>query len=289
MAIDEKLIAKSLRRRKLINFIMLSLSFFTAMYGVFFLIWILLDVFINGFKFINIDLFVKDPTPPGIEGGGLRHAFVGHFIIIFFAVIIGVPIGIGVGVFFAEYGRFSKFFRFVRSIVDTIVSFPSIVIGTFVYAILVNPVGHFMGISGSLALALLMIPIIAITADEVLRLVPDSFREAAFALGAHRWQVIKDVSLSAAKSGILTGVLLGLARVSGETAPLLFTSFNNSFFTADPLQPMASLTVTMFQYVMGPYEYWHRQAWASALVLIIFTLSFFILARALSLRQQRKK
>ena len=285
----EKRIMKTLRRRKVLNFLMLSLSFLTALSGIIWLVWILADVFINGFKFINLDLFLKDPTPPGIEGGGLRHAFVGHAIIIFLAVLMGVPVGISAGIFFAEYGRFSRFFRTVRSVVDVIVSFPSIVVGTLVYAILVKQVGHFMGVAGSLSLALLMIPVIAITTDEVLKLVPDSLREAGYALGAHRWQVIKEVSLPVAKKGILTGVILGVARISGETAPLLFTSFNNNFLTLDPTKPMASLTVTIYQYAMGPYEQWHHQAWASSLILIVITLSFFILAKAtLSARKEKK-
>lgn len=267
-------------KRKLVNVVMLTLSVLTALYGLVWLFWILADVVVNGFRFLSLSLFINDPTPPGIEGGGLRHAFVGHFIITAFATLIGVPIGIGTGIFFAEYGRHSKVVKAFRNVTDVLVSFPSIVIGTFVYALLVKPIGHFMGISGSVALALLMIPVIAITTDEILKLVPNSLREAGYALGAHRWQVIKDISLAAAKRGILTGVILGIARVSGETAPLLFTSFNNNFFTIDPTQPMASLTVTIFQYAMGPYEDWHGQAWAAALVLTFGTLLFFISAKA---------
>ncbi|WP_457599736.1 phosphate ABC transporter permease PstA [Hydrogenivirga sp.] len=267
-------------KRKLINVIMLTLSTLTALYGLVWLFWILADVVVNGFKFLSLSLFINDPTPPGIEGGGLRHAFVGHFIITSIATLIGVPIGIGTGVFFAEYGRHSRIVKAFRNITDVLVSFPSIVIGTLVYAVMVKPVGHFMGVSGSVALALLMIPVIAITTDEILKLVPNSLREAGYALGAHRWQVIKDISLSAARRGILTGVILGIARISGETAPLLFTAFNNSFLTTDPTQPMASLTVTIFQYAMGPYEEWHGQAWAAALVLTFGTLLFFISAKA---------
>ncbi len=276
---NQEHLRKVVFKRKLVNVIMLSLSTLTALYGIVWLLWILADVLINGFKSINWELFLNDPTPPGIEGGGLRHAFVGHFIITSLATVIGVPIGVGAGIFFAEYGRHSKFVKTLRSITDVIVSFPSIIIGTLVYAIMVKPVGHFMGISGSVALALLMIPVIAITTDEILKLVPNSLREAGFALGAYRWQVIKDISLSAAKRGILTGVILGIARISGETAPLLFTAFNNNFLTLDPTQPMASLTVTIFQYAMGPYEEWHGQAWAAALILTFGTLLFFISAK----------
>ena len=271
---------RSILKRKIKSRIMLSLSTLTALYGIFWLLWILLDVVIEGFSYLSADLFLKEPVPAGMEGGGLRHAFIGHFIITSLATVIGVPLGIGAGIFFAEYGRGKVFVRILRNVTDVIVSFPSIVIGTLVYAIMVKPVGHFMGISGSVALALLMVPVIAITTSEILRLVPDSLREAGYALGARRWQVIKDISLSAGKRGILTGVILGIARITGETAPLLFTSFNNNFTTLNPLEPMASLTVTIFQYAMGPYEEWHGQAWSSALVLTFGTLLFFVLAKA---------
>ncbi len=277
----EEHLKKVLLKRKLINIIMLTLSALTALYGLLWLFWILVDVTVNGFRFLSFELFLNDPTPPGIEGGGLRHALIGHFIITSLAILMGVPIGIGAGIFFAEYGRYSRLVQTLRNITDVIVSFPSIVVGTLIYAIMVKPVGHFMGISGSVALALLMIPVIAITTDEILKLVPNSLREAGYALGAYRWQVIKDISLTAAKRGILTGIILGIARITGETAPLLFTAFNNNFLTVNPLQPMASLTVTIFQYAMGPYEEWHGQAWAAAFVLTFGTLLFFVSAKAL--------
>ncbi len=272
---------RNLARRKIMNFIMLFLSALTALYGLLWLFWILIDVVSNGIRYLNLDLILQDPTPPGVEGGGLRHAFVGHFIITTLATLIGVPIGVGAGLFFAEYGRHSRIVRYLRSVTDIIVSFPSIVVGTLVYALMVKPAGHFMGISGSVALALLMIPVIAITTDEILRLVPDSLREAGYALGAYRWQVIKDITIPAAKRGILTGVILGIARIAGETAPLLFTAFNSNFLSFNPLEAMASLTVTIFQYAMGPYKEWHGQAWAAAFVLTFGTLIFFITAKAL--------
>jgi len=284
---DQRQLTAVARRRKAKSVIMLSLATLTALYGILWLLWILLDVFINGFRFLEASLFLNDPTPPGVEGGGLKHAFVGHLIITGIATLIGVPVGVGAGVFFAEYGRHSRFVRYLRSVTDVIVSFPSIVVGTLVYALMVKPAGHFMGVSGSVALALLMIPVVAVTTDEILKLVPDSLREAGYALGAYRWQVIKDISLSAAKRGILTGVILGIARISGETAPLLFTAFNNSFTTTNPLQPMASLTVTIFQYAMGPYEEWHGQAWAASLVLTFGALVFFIAAKALIYTRHR--
>ena len=271
---------KNILKRKVKSHIMLTLSTLTALYGIIWLFWILLDVVIEGFSYLSTDLFLKEPVPAGMEGGGLRHAFIGHFIITSIATIIGVPLGIGAGIFFAEYGRGKVLVKVLRNVTDVIVSFPSIVVGTLIYAVMVKPVGHFMGVSGSVALSLLMVPVIAITTSEILRLVPDSLREAGFALGARRWQVIKDISLQAGKRGILTGVILGIARITGETAPLLFTSFNNNFTTLNPLEPMASLTVTIFQYAMGPYEEWHGQAWSSALVLTFGTLIFFLVAKA---------
>ncbi len=265
-------------RRKLWNAWMLGLSALAAVYGLIFLLWILLDVLIHGIRALNLDLFLRDPVPPGMQGGGLRHAFIGHAIIVSLAALMGIPLGVGAGVFFAEYGRFRPWARALRSIVDVMTSIPSIVVGTLVYALMVQPAGHFMGVSGSVALALLMLPVIAITTDEVLRMVPDHLREAAYALGAHKVDVLK-VTLQAARRGILTGVILGMARISGETAPLLFTSFNNTFTEWNPTRPMASLTVTIFQYATGPYEDWHAQAWAASFILTFLTLFFFILAK----------
>jgi ABC-type phosphate transport system, permease component len=260
---------------------MLFVSFLAAAYGIFWLFWILGSVAVNGFKYLRPELIYLDPTPPGEEGGGLRPAFVGHLIITSLATIMGVPIGIMAGIYFAEYGRYSKFFMTLRQITDIMVSTPSILMGAVVYAVLVKPVGQFNGFSGSVALALLMIPVIAITTDEMLKLVPRETREAAYALGAYKWQVIKGVVMRAAKVGILTGVLLGVARIAGETAPLLFTSFNNNVLTFDLRDPMASLTVTMFNYVMGPYHYWHQQAWAAAFILTMAVLLLSIIARVL--------
>ncbi|MCX7760045.1 MAG: phosphate ABC transporter permease PstA [Hydrogenothermaceae bacterium] len=273
-------------KRKVENYIFLGLSFLSAGFGLFFLFWILGDLLLNGFKYINIDLFTKDPVPPGMEGGGLKHAFIGHIIITVLGTVIGTPIGILAGIYFAEYGRNSKIAKIGRNVVDVMVSNPSIVIGAVVYAILVKPVGHFMGFAGGVALALLMIPVIVITTDEMMKLVPQQTREAAYALGAQPWQVSFHIVLKAAKVGVLTGVILGVARISGETAPLLFTSFNNNFTTFDPTKPMASLTVTVFQYAMGPYDDWHRQAWAASFILTFGVLLASITARYII---QRKK
>lgn len=267
--------------RKFINFFMLFLSSLMALYGIFWLFWILGSLFINGLKYLKPELVYLDPTPPGMEGGGLRPAFVGHLIITSLATLLGVPIGIMAGVYFSEYGRNSAFFKVLRQITDIMVSTPSIIMGAVVYALLVKPLGHFNGLSGAVALALLMVPVIAVTTDEMLKLVPQQLREAAYALGAYKWQVIKSVVFRSAKVGILTGVILGVARIAGETAPLLFTAFNNNFLNLNLLKPMASLTVTMFNYVMGPYHYWHEQAWASAFILTMGVLILSIIAKLL--------
>jgi len=238
-------------------------------------------LFINGFKYLTLDLFLQNPNPPGIEGGGLKHAFVGHFIITFLATIIGVPIGICAGIYYAEYGKNSKIFMALKNITDIMVSTPSIIMGAVMYALMVIPFKHFNALSGIFALALLMIPVIAVTTYEMLNLIPDTLREAAYALGAYKWQIIKDVTMRSAKVGILTGVLLGVARISGETAPLLFTAFNNAYLSFNLFKPMATLTVTIFNYIMGPYDYWHKQAWAAALFLTLLVLVLSLLAKAL--------
>lgn len=268
-------------KRKLISNIMLFISFLTALYGLFWLFWILGTLFVNGFKYLTLDLFLQDPTPPGIEGGGLRHAFIGHIIITSLATLIGVPIGVCAGIYYAEYGRNSYFFMALKNITDIMVSTPSIIMGAVMYALMVVPFKQFNAISGIFALALLMIPVISITTYEMLILVPHTLREAAYALGAYKWQIIKDITLKAAKFGILTGILLGVARISGETAPLLFTAFNNAYLSVDLFKPMASLTVTIFNYVMGPYDYWHKQAWAAAFFLTLLVLVLSLFAKAL--------
>ncbi len=266
-------------KRKIISRIFLTISTLAAIYGIFWLFWILSDLFINGFRYIHPSLLTEDMNPAGVEGGGLRAAFVGHLIITFIATIMGVTVGIFAGIFFAEYGRDSRFVQALRNVTDIMVSTPSIVMGALVYTILVKPVGHFISLGGSIALALIMMPVIAITTDEMLKLVPGMMREAAYALGAYRWQIITKVTLRAAKVGILTGVILGIARITGETAPLLFTSFNNNFFETNILKPMASLTVTVFQYTSGPYDYWHEQAWAASLILTMGVLLLSIIAK----------
>ncbi len=265
--------------RRVENGLALGLCSGAALFGIFWLVFILGDVIINGIGSINLGLFLNDPAPPGIEGGGLRNAFVGQLMITFFATVIGVPVGLLGGTFLAEYGRGRRIARVISTLADIMVSVPSIVIGTFVYAILVKPLGHFNGWAGSVALAIIMIPVVLRTTEDMLTLVPWSLREAAFALGAPYYKVIIQVVYRGAAAGIFTGILLAIARVIGETAPLLFTSFNNSFFSVDMNEPISSLTVTIFQYAMGPYESWHGQAWAASFMITLFILFMTIVGR----------
>ncbi|MGB9667803.1 MAG: phosphate ABC transporter permease PstA [Thermosulfidibacteraceae bacterium] len=273
--------------RKAKNSIMLLLCFISAIYGIFWLFWILITLVIKGSEAFSLKLLYLDPTPPGVEGGGLRHAFVGHFIIVSLATVIGIPIGIMAGIFFSEYGKRSKLFTVLRMITDILVSVPTIIVGATVYAILVKPLHHFNALSGIVALSIIIMPIVAITTNEMLKLVPNNLREAAYALGSYKWEVTLKVTVRAARNGILTGVLTGIARIIGETAPLLFTSFSNQYLNLNILKPMASLTVYIFNYVMGPYEYWHQQAWASALILTLIILLLFGITR-LIIRERRK-
>lgn len=255
------------------------LSTLTAMFGIFWLVFIIGDILIHGIGALNIDLFIKDPAPAGVEGGGLRNAFVGHLMITLFATLIGVPVGVLGGTFLAEYARGKKIARLISILSDIMISVPAIVVGTFVYAIIVKPLGHFSGWAGAVALAMIMIPVVLRTTEDMLSLVSWTVREAAFALGAPYYKVIIQVVYRGAATGILTGILLSIARVTGEAAPLLFTAFNNSFFSTNMNEPVASLTVSIFQYAMGPYESWHTQAWAASLMITLFILIITILGR----------
>lgn len=265
--------------RKIEGLIAMTLSTLAALVGLFWLVFILGDVLVHGIKALNAGLFTNDPTPAGIEGGGLRNAFVGQLMITICATLIGVPVGVLGGTFLAEYARGRKIAQIISILSDIMVSVPSIVIGTFIYAVVVKPSGHFSGWAGAIALAIIMIPVVLRTTEDMLTLVPWTLREAAFALGAPYYKVIIQVVYRGAAAGILTGILLSIARVAGETAPLLFTSFNNSFFSVNMNEPIASLTVTVFQYAMGPYESWHAQAWAASFVVTIFILMLTIIGR----------
>ena len=268
-------------KRKVINACSLGLAVAAAALGLFWLLFILADVLRHGIAYLSPDLFFNEAAPPGIEGGGLMHAFIGQLLITFFSLLMGIPLGILGGTYLAEYGRHRCIGRFISTLSDIMISVPSIVIGTFVYAIFVKPVGHFSGFAGSVALAIIMIPVVLRTTEEMISLVPWEIREAAFALGAPYYKVILQVVYRGAATGIFTGILLAIARVAGETAPLLFTSFNNIFFTTNMNEPMPSLTVTIYQYAMGPYDDWHEMAWAASFVITLFILALTISGRLL--------
>lgn len=276
-------------KRILINKIVMVLSSLSAAVGIAFLLWILTILVINGIDAINWNIFIFEGAPPGYEESGLKHALIGQVMLIGVATVIGVPLGILAGTYLSEYGGLkSKLANTIRDISDIMMSAPSIVIGSFVYAIFVAPFGHFSGWAGIIALTIIMVPIILRTTDDMLQLVPTTLREAAFALGAPKYKVILQVVIRGAKTGILTGVLLGVARVSGETAPLLFTSFNDNFLNTDLSEPIASLTVTMFNYATSPYEDWQKLGWAAAFILSMFILGLNILGRLLLIKRKRK-
>lgn len=275
------------QKRLIINYIALGFSILSAMAGIAFLFWILWVLVSNGLNALSLDIFRFDGAPPGFDESGLRHALVGQLILALGATVIGVPIGILAGTYLSEYGINSKFAHFIRDISDTMMSTPSIVIGTFVYAIVVAPMGHFSGWAGIIALAIMMVPIVLRTTDDMLTLVPQTLREAAAALGAPKYKVIIQIVYRSAKIGILTGILLSIARITGETAPLLFTSFNNNFYSANVNEPIASLTVTMFNYATSPYEDWQQLGWAAAFILTVFVLGINIIGR-LFIKRRRK-
>lgn len=259
--------------RKIKGYIMLTLSALAAVIGVMLLFAILYKVIQTGMAGLNLALFTKDEAPAFMVGeGGMRHAFVGQIVLTLAASIIGIPIGIFGGIYLSEYGSGSKLGRFISSLADVSVSIPTIIIGTFIYSLLVKPLGGFNGWAGSAALAVILIPVIMRTTEESLKLIPWQLREAALALGTPYYKVIKDIILKSALTGIFTGVSLAIARVAGETAPLLFTSFNNKYLSANMNEPMPSLTVTIFQYAGSPYDNWIISAWASALVITVFIL-----------------
>lgn len=265
-------------RRKLINFIALTLSLCAMAFGLFWLIWILWMVFEQGISSMTTSLLTLDTPPPG-ETGGLRNAIVGSGIMVGLAMFIATPVAILAGIYLAEYGRKTWLGQITRFVNDILLSAPSIVIGLFVYSIFVAQAGNFSGMAGAIALALLVIPVVVRTTDDMLALVPNSLREAAFALGAPKWKVIMMVTLRAAKSGVVTGILLALARISGETAPLLFTALSNQFFSADLSQPMANLPVTIFKFAMSPFADWQGLAWAGVFFITLTVLALNIMAR----------
>jgi phosphate transport system permease protein len=268
-------------KRKRANKIGLVLSFVAMVLGMAFLLWILSILFFMGFSSINLDVFTQSTPAPGSEGGGLANAILGSLMIVGSCTLISTPIGILAGLYLSEYGDRSRIASITRFVTDIMLSAPSIVIGLFVYALVVAQVRHFSGWAGTIALALIAVPVVVRTTENMLRLVPGSLREAAYALGTPKWKVAFMITLRAAQSGVITGVLLALARVSGETAPLLFTALNNQFFSTNMNAPMANLPVVIFQFAMSPYDNWVDLAWAAALLITFAVLGLNILARVL--------
>ena len=266
-------------KRKRSNLIGLFLSMSAMTLGLTFLLWILSVLFFKGFSAFSVDLFLNKTPGPDSLGGGLGNAIIGSLMIVVSCTLISTPIGVMAGIYLSEYGQKSKFSEITRFLNDIMLSAPSIVIGLFVYALVVVNARHFSGWAGTLALTLIAIPVVVRTTENMLSLVPVSLREAAFALGAPKWKVSLSIVLKAAKSGVMTGVLLALARVSGETAPLLFTALNNPFFSFDMNAPMANLPVVIFQFAMSPYQNWVDLAWGGALLITLSVLGLNIFAR----------
>lgn len=244
------------------------------------LLVILVYIAMQGIGSLNLHFLVESPKPVG-EGGGIGNAILGSVILLLLSSAIGLPLGIGVGIYLSEFGS-GRFGSLVRFLVDTLTGIPSIVTGVFVYTIVVVPLKHFSALSGGIALALIMVPIVARTTEEMIKLVPHSLREGALALGAPQWRTTLGVIVPAAASGIATGAMLAIARISGETAPLLFTAFGSRFFSYNLDQPIASLTVQIYNYAISPYDEWHAQAWAATLVLMALILSINIAVRFLT-------
>ncbi|MFZ6721334.1 phosphate ABC transporter permease PstA [Undibacterium sp. Ji49W] len=269
------------RRRLLMHKLGITLSSLAMALGVIFLMWILFTLILKGVSAINIAMFTESTPAPGSDGGGLMNAIVGSFMMVGTATLISTPIGILAGIYLAEYGDKSWFGGVTRFVTDIMLSAPSIVVGLFVYAIYVANVKHFSGWAGSVAISLIAIPVVVRTTDNMLGLVPASLREAAFALGAPRWKVALLIRLRAVKAGVVTGILLAVARISGETAPLLFTALNNQFFSGNMNKPMANLPVVIYQFAMSPYDNWRDLAWGGALLITFSVLGLNILSRTL--------
>ena len=267
-------------RRKLVNYFNLGMSYMTMVIGLFFLGWILYTLFQHGLQAIKPTLLTQMTPPPG-EAGGLANAIFGSVLMTLFGTLIGTPIGILAGTYMAEYGSRGWLAPTTRFINDILLSAPSIVIGLFVYELYVVKFKHFAGWAGAFALSLIVIPVVVRTTENMLKLVPNTLREAASALGAPQWKVVSLVTLRAARAGVLTGILLAVARISGETAPLLFTALNNQFWNANMNQPMSNLPVVIFQFAMSPYDDWHALAWGGALLITLSVLTLNILARSL--------
>ncbi|MBT2325054.1 phosphate ABC transporter permease PstA [Variovorax paradoxus] len=279
-ALDETRAAKFAGRKRM-NFIALTLSLAAMAFGLFWLFWILWETLRLGVGGLALATFTE-MTPPPNESGGIANAIFGSFVMVMLATFIGTPIGIMAGIYLAEYNPKSWLSNVIRFVNDILLSAPSIVIGLFVYAVVVAHFKSFSGLAGALALALIVIPVVIRTTENMLQLIPSGLREAAYALGTPKWKVILSITLRAARAGVVTGILLAVARIAGETAPLLFTALSNQFWTSNVTQPMASLPVTIFKFAMSPYENWQQLAWAGVFLITVAVLGLNILARILT-------
>lgn len=286
MASDVSATNPTYRARKRMNVVMLAISSAALAFGLFWLVWIIATLLYEGGSALaRVSLYSQMTPPPGADGG-LLNAIFGSFIMVGAGTLIGTPVGVLAGTYLAEYGRGRWLASATRFLNDVLLSAPSIVIGLFVYSVYVAQVGHFSGWAGSIALGLLVIPVVVRTTDDMLKLVPGSLREAAVALGCPMWRMVVFITYRAARTGMVTGVLLAVARISGETAPLLFTSLNNQFWSADMNAPMANLPVVIFQFAMSPYQDWHRLAWGGAALITLAVLALNIIARLLFRKTQ---
>jgi phosphate transport system permease protein len=274
-------------RRRRVNAAVMALSTLAAFVGLGMLVWILGDVALRGIQAINWSFFTHLPAPPGQGGGGLANAIVGTLLLTSVAALMAVPIGVLAGTYLAEFGATSRFGAAVRYVSDILVSAPSIVVGVFVYLVMVQPMGNFSGWSGAVSLAIIMLPVVTRTTEEMLRLVPLEMRESTLALGAPYWRMMMGVIYRAAAAGMVTGILLAVARVSGETAPLLFTALNSPYWMNGLNEPVANLTVTLFNYAMSPYDDWHAMAWGAAFLITAAVLALTVVSRLVLARTHR--
>jgi phosphate transport system permease protein len=269
------------RQRKRTNIIALSLSLSAMAFGLFWLIWILFNTIVLGVSGMSLAIFTEMTPAPNVPGGGLANAIYGSLMMVGLATLLGTPIGVLAGVYLGEYGQRTLLGEMTRFVNDILLSAPSIVIGLFIYAIVVAKMKTFSGYAGILALALIVIPVVVRTTENMLQLIPNQLREAAYALGAPKWKVIMMVTLKAARAGVVTGILLAIARIAGETAPLLFTALSNQFWTMDLSQPMANLPVTIFKFALSPFENWQKMAWAGVFLITMGVLALNIIARVM--------
>ncbi|MBS7818625.1 phosphate ABC transporter permease PstA [Wohlfahrtiimonas chitiniclastica] len=284
---DESMAMRLQKRRRIKNRLAIGISMIAVLFGLVWLTWILYSTVTKGMGGLSLAVFTEMTPPPNTEGGGLANAMMGSLLLVGVATLIGTPLGILSGIYLAEYGRKNWLASIIRFINDVLLSAPSIIIGLFVYMVMIVPMGHFSGWAGIVALALIQLPIIVRTTENMLLLVPNNLREAAYALGTPRWRMILTITLKASVSGIVTGVLLAIARIAGETAPLLFTALSNQFWSTDLNAPIANLPVTIFKFAMSPFKEWQELAWAGVLLITVFVLFLNILARVLFSQKKR--